>query len=243
MFRYNPKVTPNQVFSAVLSDLSAEDPALAAIAYEHAEYFLAFAETHLSGQNVGTETETEITERIYETGQGISAKDKQAVDACLAGFAWPQAAPADLIRLFLALEDTESPQDRNQALWAFGDRAYTYGITDKDPLSVTEEDAFAIVRFPLCDALPSGGNQEHRIAYLSWVRARWRRQAAQRARDTQAPSEDSKSRQGASQSPAEPSEGGKAARVAPRYVGRPPGQRKRRGCGCTRGEEHCRIHD
>lgn len=175
--RINPVLTPEQVFSAVLADLSAEDSELAAYAYQNAPYFIDYARRAVG--DGGSLTDDELIEQIRSTGKGISREDEKIARDCMAAIP-PQARPADLLGRFLVLDSVEGTDAENRALIEFGLLARRYGFTVSDPMEITVEEAKEIVGYPECDET-TGGNAAHIAAFVEWTQSDWMEKAKKRA--------------------------------------------------------------
>lgn len=175
--RRNPVLTPEQVFSAVLADLSAEDSELAAYAYQNAPYFIDYARKAVG--DGGSLTDDELIEQIRSTGKGISQEDEKIARDCMAAIP-PQARPADLLDRFLVLDSVEGTDAENRALIEFGLLARRYGFTVSDPMEITVEEAKEIVGYPECDET-TGGNAAHIAAFVEWTQSDWMEKAKKRA--------------------------------------------------------------
>jgi hypothetical protein len=176
--RKNPVLTPEQVFSAVLADLSAEDSELAAYAYQNAPYFIDYARKAVG--DGGSLTDDELIEQIRSTGQGISREDENIARDCMSAIS-PQARPADLLNRFLTLLSDAGTDAENRALIEFGLLARRYGFTVSDPMEITVEEAKEIVGYPECDE-PTGGNAAHIAAFVEWTQSDWTEKAKKRAK-------------------------------------------------------------
>jgi len=176
--RRNPVLTPDQVFSAVLADLSIDDPELAAFAYQNAPYFIEYARKAVG--DGGSLTEDELIEQIRSTGAGISEEDESIVRDCMKNYVSPQARPADLLDRFLRFLKSEGAETENRDLIEFGVLAYRYGFTTNNALEITKEEAYEIVGYPECDE-PVGGNADHIAAFVEWMQSDWLKKAKKRA--------------------------------------------------------------
>lgn len=175
--RRNPVLTPDQVFSAVLADLSIDDPELAKFAYQNAAYFIEYARKAVG--DGGSLTEDELIEQIRTTGRGISKRDEKIARDCMSAIS-PQARPADLIHRYLAFLESQGTENENRDLIEFGVLAYRYGFTTNSPLEITKEEAYEIVGYPECDE-PAGGNADHIAAFVEWMQSDWMKKAEKRA--------------------------------------------------------------
>jgi len=236
--RRNAKITPSQVFAAVLRDLKQTNPELAKAAYENSPYYLEFAEKHLAKVGAGEVTEDEIIDQIRFTGKGISDTDRKRVEACLAPYAWPQAKPADIMGLYMAWAEAEGTERERYAMLDIANRAHRYGYISKEPLEITAEDLHEMIGFPECEKLPRNGNQEHMKAYLRYFQSRWYEQAKKRA-DHRVVYRVSKEKTPAFEPP-KPKK-----KLGSRFLGpsRRRGGRGRGRCTCRQGAEICPVHD
>ena len=176
--RRNPVLTPDQVFSAVLADLSIDDPELAKFAYQNASYFIEYARKAVG--DGGSLTEDELIEQIRTTGRGISKRDEKIARDCMSAIS-PQARPADLIHRYLAFLESQGTENENRDLIEFGVLAYRYGFTTNSPLEITEEEAHEIVGFPSYCSDPSIGKEEYIRAFVDWNISEWMKKAEKRA--------------------------------------------------------------
>lgn len=176
--RRNSRVDAGQIFSAVMQDVATTDPEMGKHLYAYAPYYIAFVEGRLQAEGAGTDSESEILDRIQFTGRGISADQKKKVMDCIGTYRWPAEVPATLLGLYLRWREAEGEPDQHHHLLTAAIEMQRSGHTEKDPLDVTGADLCLVVGYPQCypGALSPQGK-----AYLRWFQHGWNTKAKKRA--------------------------------------------------------------
>ena len=169
--RRNPVVTPSEVFSDVLAELTESDPDLAHYAYTNSAYFLAFVKNYIGDRGRGSEAEQ--IGRIEATGRGATATEKQQARDCTGAFNYPQGTPGALIARYLDWRDAQGSDRERFMLNEAADVMHQHGFTAKDPFDVTVADLIAAVGYPECDDAPS----PRVAAYVRFLQSDWMRRA------------------------------------------------------------------